>query len=64
MMEAFHIISYKNDKVFETSLAILEILALTLGIVVLMMSLLLPDKHCIGEIRVFHEKRTYKFGRK
>ena len=46
----------------------LEILTLTLAIVFLMIPLLLflllPDKHCIGKIRVFHEKRNYKRGRR
>ena len=46
----------------------LEILTLTLAIVFLMIPLLLflllPNKHCMGKIRVFHEKRNYKRGRR
>ena len=67
MMMTSHLISYKNGKIFEIHVSILEILPVTLGIGFLTMFplllLLLPGKHCIEEIPVFH-KKSYKLGRR
>ena len=53
MMDSFHL---------KTSVSILEILTLDLIFQMsLSLLLLLPDKHCIGEIQICHEKRSYKF---
>ena len=62
MMKTFHLTSYRNDKVFKTSVSSLEILTLILGIVMFLLLLLLfcQKSAVLQRFRLFMKRRIIR----